>query len=274
MARSDGSHDATKNSAIEHVRVQARIMTGIYPRARRGYPDGMPPSAIPRPVTTADKPPPQLRGIPVSFRMFVWLLAILGSISFVKVGILYNQQLCRDRSLRELERIGAYVPRGITHLVGWIDRCLPDKFARLFYQEEWQVYFQPAFPPLENGITDSEMTCFDGLTCVTDVVLARNHQVTDAGITHLRSSTEMHTLRLDGTNVTDIGLSYLSGLSHLETLSLNSVPVSDAGIDRLKTLLSLKELYLYGTKVTDDGVGRLKKAIPGAEIHTDWKVYE
>jgi hypothetical protein len=223
--------------------------------------------------STVNKPPHRKRRTLLSSRMFAVLLVLIGSASAVHVGMLFYQQRRRDLARLELERFGASVPYGVTHLTRRIDRWLPDDFARLFYLEEWEVHFPPEYAPLDHGKVNAELATLDGLTCVR-VVRLGGTLVTDAGIAHLRRSTTLRELHLDGTQITDDGLRFLSALSQLELLSLYFVPVSDAGIEHLKDLSHLKKLYLYGTQVTKSGVVRLKEALPGAEIHTDWKTYE
>jgi hypothetical protein len=205
--------------------------------------------------------------------MFAATLALLGVAGTLHLGILFHQQHRRDLARLELERLGASVPYGETHLIQWIDRWLPEDLARIFYSQECEVHFRPEYGTLDDGIADAAMANLDDLTCATCVRLTGS-PVTDSGIAHLGRSKALRVLYLDGTRVTDAGMRYLSGLSTLETLSLGRVPVSDAGTEHLKKLTRLKTLYLYGTQVTDTGAANLKEAIPGVEIHTDWEIHK
>ena len=62
--------------------------------------------------------------------------------------------------------------------------------------------------------------------------------VTDAGLVHLKSLTEMQQLWLD-TNyqVTDAGLVHLKGMTNLTYLRLNKTQVTDAGVAELQQAL-------------------------------------
>lgn len=183
----------------------------------------------------------------------------------VAVILLVGLPLHRKHVARlESERVGATISTR-REVPGWISGWLPEDLESLIY-DEWEVHF-----PLET--TDSELVSFTGLTCV-GVLRLGGTQVTDAGLSRLGSLRKLRALSLDGTRITDAGLSHLSGLSDLEKLSLYFVSVTDAGLDHFTTLTRLKTLYLYGTQVTDTGVAKLKKALPEAEIHTDWKIYE
>jgi len=70
-----------------------------------------------------------------------------------------------------------------------------------------------------------------------------SYPVTDAGLKHLKESSQLRELMLNQTQVTDAGLTHLSGLTGLQKLDLSS------------------------TKVTAAGCAELQKALPNCEIH-------
>ena len=179
------------------------------------------------------------------------------------LGIQYHR---RTVARSELERVGGSISTG-RELSARIDRWLPEVLQCLFY-EHWEVHLSCA------NITDAGMANLNGLTCVEVLWLDYAQGVTDAGLANVKGLVTMRHLKLDGTGVTDAGLEHLKSMTRLETLSLWSASVTDAGLKCLTGLTRLKTLYLYGTKVTEPGVAKLKRALPNAEIHTDWKIYE
>jgi len=82
--------------------------------------------------------------------------------------------------------------------------------------------------------------------------------LTDAGLEHLKDSTELSLLDLNGPQVTDAVIEHLKGLTELEVLYLSDTRVTDTGLEHLKDLPKLKELNLFGTQVTDAGLEHLK----------------
>ncbi|CAN5649384.1 hypothetical protein BH10CYA1_BH10CYA1_14720 [soil metagenome] len=59
--------------------------------------------------------------------------------------------------------------------------------------------------------------------------------------------------------ISDKGISALRSLKNLEVLDLNNTGVTDKGLTALKSLTKLKELQLYQTHISDDGVKTLSK---------------
>ena len=57
-------------------------------------------------------------------------------------------------------------------------------------------------------------------------------------------------------SVTDMGLTHLKSLSNLEYLNLTGTQITDATLLELVDLPSLRELYTYRTGVTDQGIAR------------------
>ena len=66
--------------------------------------------------------------------------------------------------------------------------------------------------------------------------------------------------------VTDAGLEHLKESSQLRTVMLNQTQVTDAGLAHLRGLTQLQRLDLSGTRVTAAGVAQLQKALPKCEI--------
>ena len=105
-------------------------------------------------------------------------------------------------------------------------------------------------------------------------------QTTDAGLAHLASLRDLHTLylggsRIDGsgipqlksvtsltnlwldeTAVTDDNLRHLRHLPQLQRLVLSSTPITDAGLTHLTSLKELDYLSLADTAITDEAVDK------------------
>jgi serine/threonine protein kinase len=94
---------------------------------------------------------------------------------------------------------------------------------------------------------------------VSQIALAHNSAVTDAGLSHCKGLKELTYLNLDDTQVSDAGLAHFKELTALVTLNLWGTKVTDAGLVHIQHLPALRELGLGGrTQVTTGGVLRLK----------------
>ena len=93
-----------------------------------------------------------------------------------------------------------------------------------------------------------------------------SYPVTDAGLEHLKESSQLRTVMLNQTRVTDAGLIHLSWLIQLQHLDLSGTQVTDAGLTHLRGLTQLQYLNLSGTQVTAARVAELKGTLPKCEI--------
>jgi hypothetical protein len=73
-------------------------------------------------------------------------------------------------------------------------------------------------------------------------------------------------LGIGWTRITDFGVSHLDSLTQLESIAINETSVTDLSVDTLIQLKKLKILILNGTKITDDGYSKLKAGLPACEI--------
>jgi hypothetical protein len=62
--------------------------------------------------------------------------------------------------------------------------------------------------------------------------------------------------------ITDDGLGHLATLTNLEYLRLDGTEVTDAGLAQLKPLTKLKQLTLHRTYVTVAGVAKFRQDLP------------
>jgi len=107
------------------------------------------------------------------------------------------------------------------------------------------------------------------LTSLESLSLEGAHEITDAGLLHLRGLSKLKHLHLDCTNVGDPGLKHLERLASLRSLHLYGAKVTDAGVGHLAKLDTLRTLQVRRTQITAAGFARLHKALPNAEILMD-----
>jgi hypothetical protein len=88
--------------------------------------------------------------------------------------------------------------------------------------------------------------------------LFANPGVTDAGLVHLKSLTNLRGLDLNATRVTDAGMLHLKGLSNLTMLNLMSTRISGEGFVHLKGLTNITVLFLANSWVGDSGLTHLE----------------
>ena len=82
-------------------------------------------------------------------------------------------------------------------------------------------------------------------------------KVTDEGLRHVGSQSELDWLDLTGTAVTDSGVKFLGSSRNLRQVSLDRTQVTDAIISWLADCAQLEELDLSNTSLTDEGVRQL-----------------
>ena len=95
----------------------------------------------------------------------------------------------------------------------------------------------------------------------------RSWPITDAGLEHLKASSQLETLILPDTKVTDAGLWHLKALPRLQNLCLRNTQITDAGLHHLTGLRQLQTLELQNTQVTGAGIDYLRKALPHLTIY-------
>lgn len=126
------------------------------------------------------------------------------------------------------------------------------------------------------GITDKGIVHFGGLKNLKYLRLYREDSliksepkavvVTDTGLAHLKSLTELENLNLMGQKVTEVGLEHLKDLTSLNELDLSGDGITDAGLEHLYGLVRLKRLNLYQTRVTAAGKEALMSKLPMLRI--------
>jgi len=86
-------------------------------------------------------------------------------------------------------------------------------------------------------------------------------QISDTGLVHVKSLTNLWSLSLGNTQITNRGLVHLKGLTKVEWLDLTNTQITDWGVVHLKELAELRGFNLDGTQISDAGLvflGELK----------------
>jgi hypothetical protein len=93
---------------------------------------------------------------------------------------------------------------------------------------------------------------------LTQLSLQSCHDLSDAGLEHLRSLSSLHTLDVGGCRrITSLGLSSLSLLTGLKNLGLRETQLNDDTLGVLCQSLQLDSLQLGHCKITNEGLGCL-----------------
>jgi hypothetical protein len=85
--------------------------------------------------------------------------------------------------------------------------------------------------------------------------------VTNQGLVHVASLTQLEQLSLDVPNLTDEGLKSIGKLKSLKELTINSGSISATGLSYLSDLKFLEELSLADCGFSHDGLGSLPESI-------------
>ncbi|MFO0824252.1 MAG: hypothetical protein U0792_14255 [Gemmataceae bacterium] len=103
----------------------------------------------------------------------------------------------------------------------------------------------------------------DGLKHITSFtnlgrLLVPGSKVTDAGLKSVTSLSNLHTIILSGTGITDNAGPTLAEVKKLVYLDLSNTGFGDDGVKALAPLTELTELHLEGTPLTDKGLEHLQ----------------
>lgn len=134
-----------------------------------------------------------------------------------------------------------------------------------------------------SSVSDSDLRLL-ALMPNLNVVQIKAPNVTDAGVSHLRSLRsvevlsiesnlkvsattwevprewhQLYSLSLLGTQFGDEDVQRIQGLTNLERLDLSRTNITDAGLEGLSSLPNLSSLQLQGTQISDAGLVHLKK---------------
>ncbi|MBI3861953.1 MAG: hypothetical protein HY290_08650 [Planctomycetia bacterium] len=227
--------------------------------------------------TTTDTPPRRRRCIPVSLRMFVAMLAVLGFVCAWR-GATGYQQLS---AIRHIEGLGGKVAT---------TPCKPD-WLRHNIGSEWTKLFDvvESVELAGTDCTDADLAFvallrpkrldlgremigyvsrgpehYKAFIPLHAVYLEGCPPITDAGLANLSRMTSLQHLDLNGSQISDAGLEHAGKLVRLHNLDLSNTQVTDAGLASLRPLQSLRELSLRGTQITGAGLVHLR-TLPNLE---------
>ena len=122
------------------------------------------------------------------------------------------------------------------------------------------VAFTPETQNLSLGrtaVTDAGLKHVTSLTQLEWLDVAYT-AVGDEGLACVKSATHLNHLIAEHTRITDAALETLAGFGELEILDLTGTQITDAGLAHLRTLSKLRELWLGQTAVTDAGLEHLR----------------
>ncbi len=91
-------------------------------------------------------------------------------------------------------------------------------------------------------------------------------EITDDGLFHLGTMTELRELLLQRSCINGDGLVYLKELPHLEVLNLSFTEVDDVAALHLLDFPALKKVYLFHSEVGENVVEALRAHLPEVEV--------
>ncbi len=229
-------------------------------------------SATPLVDDRLDTPPRRPRWVvPLSLRMYVAILVLLGVGSTLLIWVAYR----REQKVYLRERLA------ILEIESWGGSASPvpggSEWLRKLARQDDLIdirFFQRISFILVDGRPEYRGPRRDSHKVVTDADLARlqlsrltnlvgvsfdHTAITDAGLTHLSGLSSLREVSVNGTAVSDAGLAHLAGLTNLEYALLTDTAVTDAGLVHLSKLTSLQYLFLSRTAVTDAGLAHLSR---------------
>jgi internalin A len=115
-------------------------------------------------------------------------------------------------------------------------------------------------------VTDEGLVVLKRMPRLRRLNLGSNN-LSNAGLMHLRELSQLEELNLHfNRRITDDGLAHLATLTNLKTLDLSYTTTSDEGLAHLRALRGLRRLGLFQTSVTDAGREHLKEDLPNTHI--------
>jgi Leucine-rich repeat (LRR) protein len=95
----------------------------------------------------------------------------------------------------------------------------------------------------------------------------RQQCITDAGLAHLQTLTQLENLDLFGHDLSDASATNFTKMTKLKTLALSGHGFTDLGLRNLANLPLLRTLRLFETSVTTNGTAELEQRLPGIEVN-------
>lgn len=217
-------------------------------------------AATPTPDPTTDKPARPRRWIPLSLRLFVAMLLILGIVGVLYVGLpAYRQQ----EVIAEFDRLNVDYkkrPIGTDRLHGYLRKWNFD-VDRLPHDVVSVRIGYDVYP------RDFKTRWFQHLSKLEELKLEASW-FGRVDLSFLAGLTKLRLLSLRWMRVSDADLRTLGGLRNLKVLDLTGTHVTDSGLMHLTALKNLTWVGVGGTHVTDAGIDALQTRLPDVSIST------
>lgn len=213
---------------------------------------------------TAGSPPRRRRWVPVSLKLFLAMLLLLGVGSVVWVGVpAYRQHV----AIQEIERFGGMIsfnpigPDWLRESLGEGPMHCIDEIESVRFRPDEETYHSGSYrglsgpDPYTTGpvIDDSTIGCITKIPHVKSLDL-RWTKVTDAGMKHVSQLHDLRVLILDGTAVSDASAKFIAKLINLEQLHAENCRLTEAGLMQLRLLTKLELISLDSSQITTASV--------------------
>lgn len=213
-------------------------------------------STLANPITefATRTPPRPRRCIPLSLRIFVAVLVLLGVGSILWIGVtIFLPSHREQQTIHEIEWRGGRVT---TERVGpeWLRSLVDRDRIKEFSGFEGIVKVSLS----DTSVTDVEIAKLSQLKYLRELTFS-NSAVTNASWSHLNNVTPLENLNFFGVPISDAGLAKISGCRNLKHLFLDDTAVTETGLSHLGKLTNLQYLRLSRTRVTDVGMAHLCK---------------
>lgn len=159
----------------------------------------------------------------------------------------------------------------------WVDRSSFHLMIKRFNTEEHRIPLSN-FPLLPNvkrlmlhgyDFDDKDVEALAAWKHLDEFHLINCHDVTDKGLKHLATFTNLQRITIWDSKVNGSGFKSLSKLTKLSRLEVQNSPVDDAAIQSVTQWKQLKQLDLYNTRVTAQGIKPVRQALPDCAIEID-----
>jgi hypothetical protein len=108
----------------------------------------------------------------------------------------------------------------------------------------------------DTQVTDAGMSHLEQVAELVQLIC--NQSIGDEGLASLATADKLNFLNLENSRVTDDGLAHLVALKNLRRLNLNETGITDKGLEHVQQMSNLHSLRLHGTKITDKGLPLLE----------------
>jgi len=108
----------------------------------------------------------------------------------------------------------------------------------------------------DTQVTDAGMSHLEQVAELVQLIC--NQSIGDEGLALLTTADKLNFLDLEDSRVTDDGLAHLVAMKSLQRLNLDETGITDKGLEHVQQLSKLHTLQLRGTKITDKGLPLLE----------------